>query len=191
MVINEVKKEREFDHKVNYLNPLTTSKSERVLEDEYFLKIEREREEKLIAEANLKRKEMVKRIKEQYGSVNKIRFQAKVDKGNRKIDQELDLERSLVEEEPQKNYESEMQEIYKNNITNLVKRSQDLANNTELQHVLFKNTKENQAMQITEKDLKILDEYEKLLFKQNETVLFKLRAGGQTMLKPRERNELL
>ena len=55
---------------------------------------------------------------------------------------------------------------------------------------MFQVTLDNQETNITPKDVEALEEYEKLLYRQNQRALVKVDAGGTTMLRSSEKQEL-
>ena len=91
---------------------------------------------------------------------------------------------------PEKIYKDELQAIYKKNMENLITKPVRQKEGTEIQKSLFKTTKDNVAAKISDKDIKMLEKYEKLLYSQNQKAFIRLQQGGEAVLKPQDRKEL-
>ena len=87
-------------------------------------------------------------------------------------------------------YQHHVQSIYQKNLNNLVRVAATAPKQNEKFNELYKEQQEVRALKIDDKDVETLERYEKLLYEQNQRALMKIRLGGSTMLRGKERDEL-
>lgn len=146
----------------------------RITEDTVWLREKAEKLEERLQAVRSRFKRPEKEIEKNLPGVSNL-LKRRSEQKQKVIDKQEAIERAKVDEEfdVAEAYETSMQKIYKENVENLVMKQVERGKSDQYRDV-FKMTVDNEEAGITPADVATLEEYERLLYKQNQRALTKV-----------------